>query len=263
MRKDRTRYYREFTDDFVTSKDQNTKVPSDYEYIRESFSERFRSGLTYGLAIVLGYVYCKLILRVRFVNRRAFSATKGQGAFIYANHTQPVGDVVLPAFACFPRRIYTVVSPANLGIPFIGRQLPYLGALPIADTAGGMKRFTSAMEHRLSQKKIITIYPEAHVWEYHKDIRPYSDASFRYPVKFNAPVFCLTVTYQQSRVFRRPRTTVYVDGPFYPDTTLPPRARAAKLHSSIYECMCQRSKNSTCEYIRYRRAEAGEETSVS
>lgn len=249
----RVRYYSDFSQDFVESKEQNTKLPEDYRYVRDGFFQCLRSAFTYGCALLFGVFFCPFHLHTKYVNRKAFKAVKGQGAFIYANHTQPVGDVVLPAFACFPRRIYTIVSPANLGIPFIGKQLPYLGALPIADTVGGMKEFQRALEKRIGDKKIVTVYPEAHVWEYCTMIRPYSDSSFKYPVKFKVPCFCMTVTYQKSKFFRRPRTTVFVDGPFYPDESLSVREQTKDLHRRVSECMKSRSKESNYDFIRYEK----------
>ena len=44
--------------------------------------------------------------------------------------------------------------------------------------------------------------------------------------------------------------------PFYPDHSLPPRARAQALRDEIYETMVGRSKESDCEYIRYVKKEA-------
>ena len=48
----------------------------------------------------------------------------------------------------------------------------------------------------------------------------------------------------------------YLDGPFYPDRSLPPRARAQALRDEIYKTMVGRSKESDCEYIRYVKKEA-------
>ncbi|MBQ8000095.1 MAG: 1-acyl-sn-glycerol-3-phosphate acyltransferase [Ruminococcus sp.] len=247
MRKERVRYYKDFTDDFEVAREQDLKLPEDYLYIRN----RFLSEFIYALAIIFGYPFCKLFLHTRYKNRKAFKAIKDEGGFIYGNHTQPVGDVFLPALACFPRRIYTVVSPANLSLPVIGKILPFLGALPLPDTLKGMKSFTQALEQRISENKIVTIYPEAHVWEYCTQVRPFSDASFKYPVKLNKPVYAMTVTYQKRRFGKKPRTTVYIDGPFYADKTLSPRQQAADLHQRVYNRMLSRSRHSSYDYIKY------------
>lgn len=245
------RYYRSFTDDFVETKEQDHKVPEDYPWI----PNWFLSAAVYTGAVLFSSVYLRLGHHVRYKNTKVLRGGRETGAFIYCNHTQPFGDVFLPALPALPGRIYTVVSPANLGIPVIGKILPYLGALPLPNTLQGMKRFTAAMEQRLEQGRYITIFPEAHVWEYYTGIRPYTHAAFKYPVKYQKPVYCMTVTYQKRKLGKKPKATVYIDGPFYPEKELSPKAQAQHLRDQVYTCMTQRSKNSNCDYIRYEKAE--------
>ncbi len=240
----RVRYYRSFSDDFVESADQRYALPEEYCWVREDGWSRVLSAVIYGTAFVLSSVYCRVFLHVRFKNRRVLRQTKQTGAVIYANHTQPVGDVFIPALACSPNRIYTVVSPANFGIPVIGRLLPYLGALPVPDNVRGLKRFSAAVAQRLQQHKCVVIYPEAHVWEYYTGIRPFPETPFKFPVKHGVPVYSMTTTYQRRHFGGRPRATVYIDGPFYPDT-------AVQLRDAVHDRMRQRSRYSTYEYIRY------------
>ena len=243
------RYYSSFTDDFEQTKEQDYKLPEDYKWIRTDIFSKFLSGLTYGLAVILGGIYCKAVLHISFKGRKNLKSVKG-GFFVYGNHTQPFGDVVIPAIGLLPKRIYTVVSPANYGIPFIGKILPFLGALPIADSLHGMKELNKAMETRLNKNHPIVIYPEAHVWEYYTGIRPFADTSFKFPVKFQKPAFAMTVTYRKGKFFKRPVTEVYLDGPFYPSgNTL--KEKTADLHGKIYSQMLKRSENSNYSYIQY------------
>lgn len=255
MKGQKIRHYASFHEDFVQTRDQDCRVPPDYRWVRRDLPYRLLSGLIYGIAIAFATVYCRLFLHIRFENAKAVKEGRKTGAFLYCNHTQPLGDVFTPAIPCLPGRIYTVVSPANLAIPVIGRILPYLGALPIPDSIKGMKEFTAAIEYRVNQGKYVTIYPEAHVWEYYTGIRPFPPASFKYPVKLQKPVYCMTSTYQQRRPGKRPRCTVYVDGPFYPDASLSPKEQTAQLHEQVYDCMVQRSKASNCQYIQYVKRE--------
>lgn len=245
------RYYHSYTDDFSETKNQTYTLPEDYEWAREDLLSRFLAALSYAVAWLFSTVYCRLFLHVRFKNRDILKDTKKTGAFLYGNHTQPIGDVFNPALACLPNRIYTLASPANLGIPVLGKVLPYLGALPIPDSISGMRKLTKAIEHRLEQKRCIIVYPEAHVWEYYTGIRPFSNTSFKYPVKYNAPAFAMTTTYQKRKFSRRPTMTIYFDGPFYPDKNLPAAQQAAQLRDTVYKCMKDRSRHSNCEHIRY------------
>ncbi len=247
MKERPVRYYSSYTQDFVKAKDQDRKVPENYPWL----PGRFLSGLVYAAAILFSQVYLRLILHVRYENKGVLKAARKSGAFLYCNHTQPLGDVFLPALPCLPGRIYTVVSPANLSIPVIGKILPWLGALPVPDTLRGMKQFTAAMEQRLEEGRYIAIFPEAHVWEYCHFIRPYGDAAFKYPVKFQKPVYAMTVTYQKRRWGKRPQATVYIDGPFSADASLSPKAQAGGLRDQVLRCMQERSRCSNYAYIRY------------
>ncbi len=251
MKKEKVRYYTSFDEDVIESKEQNYKLPEDYKWLRLDVLSRLLSGLVYTFALVFSTVYCRLFLHVRFRNTKILRQMRNSGGFIYGNHTQPVGDVFNPALAAFPIRIYTIVSPANLGIPFIGKILPYLGALPIADNVKGLKKLNEAIEYRLSQNRCVVIYPEAHVWEYFKDIRPFGDASFKFPAKYDKPVFSMTATYQNRKYGRKPKMTVYLDGPFYADKSKSLKNQAIDLRNQVEEKMKERSCLSNCEYIKY------------
>lgn len=247
------RYYSSFADDFEQSANQNFKLPNDYQWVRTDLVSVFLSGLIYGLAVIFGGAYCRFFLHMKVKGRKNLKSVKG-GFFIYGNHTQPVGDVFIPALCVLPKRIYTVVSTANYGIPVIGRILPFLGALPIVDSLHGMKELNKAMEQRLKKGHPIVIYPEAHVWEYYTDIRPFPNTSFKFPIKFDIPAFAMTVTYRKAKFFKRPIMEVYIDGPFYPqgDNT---REKTANLHSEIRSIMLERSKNSNYKYVEYIKKE--------
>ena len=253
MKKQKTLYYDSETDDFFASENENFRLPENYQWVKKTVVSRFLSAAVYTLALVFSSVYCRLFLNLRIKNARILKATRKTGAFLYGNHTQPVGDVFNPALAAFPNRIYTVVSPANYALPVIRKILPYLGALPLPDFIKDMKNFTDAIEYHLSQKRCITIYPEAHVWEYYTGIRSFSESSFKFPVKYKKPVFTFTATYQKRRFFKRPKLVLYLDGPFYPPSHLTAREQAKHLRDKVYETMKERSRLSDCEYIKYVR----------
>ena len=249
MQKEKILYYNNFETDFFDSGKEYT-LPENYKWIRKDLWSRFLSTVIYTAAFIFSNIYCRLFLHVKIKGAKKVRQVKNTGFFFFGNHTQPVGDVFNPALACFPKRIYTVVSPANFALPVIGKILPYLGALPISDTLHGMKEFYNAMECRIKQNHPIVIYPEAHVWEYYTDIRPFPETSFKFPVKLGVPTFCFTTTYQKRRFGRKPAITIYVDGPFVVDGKTP-KEKAQKLRDSVFDTMKQRSTESSYAYIKY------------
>ncbi len=239
--------YESFETDFFDDGKPH-ELPEDYEYIRDDFLSKCRAALTYSLAVAFGTIYCRLFLHMKI--KGAYKLRKHKGGFIlYGNHTQPVGDVVIPAVCCFPKRIYTVVSPANFDIPVIGRVLRPLGALPLASTLGGMREFGRALEKRVKKHPII-IYPEAHVWPYYTKIRPFGEGAFKYPDKLGAAAYSMTTTYQKRKLGKKPKMTVYIDGPFYGEGKNA-KERAICLCDAIYAEMTEKSKNSNYCYIEY------------
>ncbi len=249
MKSREERRYMDFNDDFAQTAKQDYALPEDYRFVRTAFGSRLLSALIYGAALAFSAVYCRLVLHMRVRGCSCLRGVDG-GFYIYGNHTQPFGDVFIPALCVFPRRIYTVVSPANYGIPVIGKLLPYLGALPLVPSLHGYRALLQAMKERLDAGHPIVIYPEAHVWEYYTGIRPFPAAAFAYPVKFDKPAFAMTVTYQKSKLHRRPNMTVFLDGPFY-STGENAKQQEASLHDAVYRTMLERSKASNCAYIRY------------
>ncbi len=249
MTKEKVRYYKSFSDDFEQSRDQNFALKDDYKWIRTDLISKILSAVIYFLAIVFSLLYCRLFLHLRVKGKENLKGVKG-GFFIYGNHTQPIGDVFTPALCVLPRRIYTVVSTANYGIPVIGKILPFLGALPIVNSLHGTKELQKAMQYRLNHNHPIVIYPEAHVWEYYTEIRPFNRTAFKFPVKFQKPAFAMTVTYKKSKIFKRPVMEVFLDGPFYPEGETQ-KQMAENLHNEIFKVMTKRSKNSNFDYIKY------------
>ena len=244
------RYYESYGDDFEKSANQNFQLPENYKWVRNDLLSKFLSRLIYGLAVSLGGAYCRFFLHVRIKGRDKLKGQKG-GFFIYGNHTQPIGDVFIPAVCALPKRIYTVVGTANYGIPVVGKILPFLGALPIVDSLHGIKELNKAVKKRIEDRHPVVIYPEAHVWEYCTEIRPFPDTSFRFPVKLNKPAFAMTVTYKKSKLFKKPTAQVYLDGPFYPQGDSD-KEKTKNLHEAVVLAMQERSKKSDCQYIVYK-----------
>lgn len=246
--KERIRYYKSFDDDFFAD-GESVSTPEGYKWIRRDALSAVISAVIYSLAITLGTLYSRLFLHMHVKGARKLRQHKG-GFFLYANHTQPIGDVVNPGLVCFPKRVYTVVSPANLALPVLGKILPYLGALPIPDSLGGMRDFSKAIKERADSGHPVIIYPEAHLWEYYTGVRPFNSTSFSFPVRNEKDSFVMTSTYQKRRFGKRPRLTVYIDGPFVGEGDNP-RVRSASLERAVTECMTRRSRESNCEYIKY------------
>ncbi len=242
--------YKSLTDDFFDDGSEH-KLPENYTYIKNDRFSKFKAGLAYGIALIYANIYCRLCLHIKIKGVEKLRKEKG-GFFIYANHTQPIGDVFTPALATFPKRIYTVVSPANFDLPVIGKLIFSLGALPAPSKLKNMKKFREAINQRIKEGHAVVIYPEAHVWPYYTGIRPFSESSFMLPYDTDAPVYVMTSVYKKRKLSKKPKIEVYINGPIYSEgKTI--KEKAVDLQDKAYGIMLKNSEMSSCEYIKYKR----------
>ncbi len=258
---ERVFYYASTEDDPIQTDEQKkthnkVELKDGYVFIRKNPFVKLYSFVLYRVFKLFIRFYVKFYLHAKIENRKVLKAAKKTGYVIYANHTHPFHDCFTPAIVA-DRHIYTICSPANLGIPFIGKLLPYLGAMPLGKNPEQKAEFNDAIDYRLKQKNCLVIYPEAHVWPYYTKIRefPAGDRSFKYPVRNNIPIFTMTTTYHKSKKKNkaRPDIKVYMDGPFYPDPKLSDDENRAKLAKEAYDSMVKYSKRSSYEYFQYRK----------
>lgn len=256
-KQERIRYYSDFDFDFEETKNQNYRLSEEYVWVRRKKKQKIFDSLLYRFAHLVSGIWCRVYLRMK-IHKNDILWSSREGGFIFANHTQPVGDVFIPAHIT-RKRVRTVVSPANFGIPVIGKLLPALGALPVPREIARLKRLEDAIVEYTSKGNMVVIYPEGHVWEYCSEIRPFSETAFMYPVKIEKPSFSLTTVYKNTKFRKKPKLHLYVDGPFYPDKSLPRRERHRELCQRVKKQMEERIAEGDSEYVKYiYRGEKGE-----
>ena len=248
---EKTFYYNDFTDDVVESRDQDYALPDDYEWVRKGWWNKVKYALAYALAFILAEVYLRLVLRAHFHSRKLLREYRKEGYFVYGNHTQPVGDPFIPIVGCLGRRVFGLAGTANLGVPVFGKLLPYMGALPVTATRIGQQKLSEAITTRIGEGKVVFMYPEAHVWPYYTQIRPFSNAAFHYQQQLEKKGFTLTTVYRKPKFGKRPRIDIYADGPFVPDKGLKPREQRQQLHDEVMASMQKHASLSDYEYVEY------------
>lgn len=247
-------YNNELDDEVINNSPKQRKIDKNYKYTHKNWFYKLISLFTYNcIAKPLAWICFKLIRRIKYKNKKVLKQFKKGGYFIYANHTDMFSDALSPAIICCPKTPRIIINSANLNAPVVGPFTPMWGGLPLPDTIEATKNFYSAIELSLNKNAPVVIYPEAHLWPYYTKIRPFTHLSFRYPVKYNKPVFTFTTTFHKRKFSKKPRLDIYVDGPFYPDSTLAPKESQQKLRNECYEKMCERSKLNTYEYVKYER----------
>jgi 1-acyl-sn-glycerol-3-phosphate acyltransferase len=242
-------YSDEVNDDFGDIGIDIQPLPENYKYYSNNPLRVLRKFFFYRCLVTpITWVYNKLIRHISYKNKKCMKGYKNRGCFMYGNHTAFICDAFNPTYIAYPRWADIVVAEATTSVKGIRWLVSDLGALPIPSNLHKMSQFTQAIERAINKKHWVAIYPEAHIWPYYAGLRNFLPVSFRYPVKLNTPVFSYTMTFQKRKHSKKPKITVYVDGPFFPDTTLPIKQSAQKLRDEVYTAM----KARTDEYSTYQ-----------
>lgn len=244
-----TVYFEDESTDFFPSDKPPRQIDGNYRYVSKNPFGILGSLLLYRLVFLpIGYFHSKVSLSEKIIGKEKLRAVRG-GYFIIGNHTHKTLDAFSPSLISFPRRAFVVVDPKNLDIPVLGGLLPGLGAIPLPTSHTGVRGYFSAIERRISEGAAVTIYPEAHLWPYYSGIRDFSAEALTPIIRTGAPAFSATRVYSYDG--GRLRASVYIDGPFYPDQSLPRREAKAKLRDELISAMRSRSESSAAEPVKY------------
>lgn len=245
-------YHNELDDEVINNSLNKKKIDKNYKYIHKNLFYRFFSFVSYNfIAKPIAWFCFKFIKQVKYKNKQILKNFKKGGYFIYSNHVDMFSDALSPALICSSKKPNIIISSANLNTPIVGRFTPMWGGLPLPDTIEATKNFYSAIEHSLTKNNPVVIYPEAHLWPYYTKIRPFSHVSFRYPVKYNKPIFTFTTTFHKRKFNKKPRLEIYIDGPFYSNKELTEKEQQIELRNKCYNTMCERAKLNTYEFVKY------------
>lgn len=260
MRKKVLYYTDELRDDFGNTVKRLRPLPADYTYAKRDPFSRFASFFLYRvLARPVVWVYVKVKFRHRFVGKTALCKEKG-GSFVYKNHVLVAGDAFLPHVISAQKRSYILTGKEANSLRPILPLLRALGNIPLGQSRAQSVSMLRCMRRRIGEGASITVYPEAHIWPYYTQIRPFPADSFHYPVSLQAPVYCATTCFQKKRFGKTPRAVTFIDGPFYPEAGKSRAENAAYLRNKCYETMCARAaEHSTYAAYEYRKKEKTDE----
>ncbi len=249
-------YSDEINNDFAGTDIQRCTVGEEYRYVHSGFLWQICAFVLYYMfAFPIVWFFERVLLGVRFVNKKAVKAYRKTPYFLYGNHSGWY-DAYTPHMISLPRKCCTVVSADTVSIKGIRTVVEMLGAIPVPTGFRGMKAFTEAIDHRHKTCNI-AIFPEAHIWPYYTGVRPFSDTSFSYPAKHKCPVFAFFTAYTAPKgilsFLRKANMTVYVSDPIFPEEGLSEREARKDLRDKVYRFMLEMSEKSNYSVYEYRK----------
>lgn len=256
-KKQKVVYYSDpLNDDFAGTNIKKKPFPKKYKYIHRHnvFWSVLSFTLYYFIAFPILWLVGKIGYGVKVKGKKNLRILFRRGVFFYGNHTQIADAWLTQCFITNPKRSYVLADSDAISIPFIRPIVSLLGCLPMPDL-DHKEAFEEAIRHRYAQKRAIAIFPERHIWPYCTHIRPFPDDSFVYPASLGAPVVAFCVTYRKPHFLakhRRPKMTVHVSRPIYPDLKKSIPERKKELRDAVYEYMLDySSEEENIEYISY------------
>ena len=240
-------YYESFSDELVKNSNQDYKLKDNFKWIHTNIFYIFISYIVYLFFVLVGFIYLKVYYRIKFVNKKIIKKYKKY--YIYSNHVLEIGDPFIPLVSNFPRRSFTLVNPANLGVPVIGKLIPMVGGIPIPDNVHDIVKMRDGMKYHLDNNRCIVVFPEAHVWPYCNFIREFPKTSFRFPIEDEVPTFVYTTTFKKTKFRKIPKVIVNISGPFY-GVGNTNKEKITSLHDQVFKEMKKNSINSY-EFIKY------------
>lgn len=245
-------YYSDpLNDDFAQKENSGYTTPEKYKYKTSKINYFFTSIVYHLLVIPIAFFISKFSVGLKIYGRKNLKGLKS-GFYVYANHTTTI-DPFYPALAIWPRRSYCVGNPVISRFVGVKGIIKMVGGIPVPTTLNSMKKFMNLQKSILKRKDAILIYPEAHIWMYYNSVRLFKDNSFKYPVKYDTPVVCVTTVFRTpKKEGKAPKISIYVSKPIYPDSSLDSKERATNLRDKAYkELLDTTIKNHSYEYIKY------------
>lgn len=249
-------YQNEQNDEVVHFKLKKTKINDKYKYFNNNILYRISAWLSYNfIALPITFLKYKVINHVKVHNKKTLLSCQKEGCFIYSNHTNQYLDAIFPAIICYPKKPHIICSSDNVSIPIIGKLNKMWGAIPVPDTIIASKNFNKKIELEVNKHNPIVIYPEAHLWPYYTKIRNFSAVSFRFPIKFNKPIFVFTTIYKKKKVGKKPKIEIFIDGPLYFNDKIEPKIAQKELRDAVFNKMKERAKNSNYNFCIYEKGD--------
>ena len=251
----KTIYYHDLVnDDFAVNRTKNYQINDDFKYIHKNIFFRFFSFILYHIiAIPIFFFILKIKYRVKVYNKKAIKPLKKTGYFVYMNHTQNIIDAFMNQTLLFKKKGYLIANNSVYSLKGIKTIVNMLGCLPTPNNMVQSKKLFDAIKYYIDKNKIVVVLPEAHIWPYYNDIRPFLDHGFIFPATLNKPIVTATVVYRKNKNENKPPyISIYVSNPIYPKSNVSIKENQQYLRDESYKFMKEMvTKNNSYEFVHY------------
>lgn len=218
-------------------------LDENYPYLQKGFWWRVQRAVTWVLYNGVISWLLRITHGLRIYGKENLKKHKKElenGAITIANHVFE-WDTLCLTVALHARPFHFPAWAGNLVGPN-GPLIRMVGGIPIPDSIKAMKVFKAAMEEVLESKTWVHYFPEAAMWYFYPDIRPFKKSAFQYAVRYNRPVVPFAFSFRPRKGItkwftKKPWVDLHVGEPLFPDHSLTTVAATKKLQEEAYHIM--------------------------
>ncbi|MCK9234076.1 MAG: 1-acyl-sn-glycerol-3-phosphate acyltransferase, partial [Acholeplasmataceae bacterium] len=128
-----------------------------------------------------------LVFGFKVRNKKKLKENKKSGHIFISNHIHPLDSFLIGTYL-FPKRAYFTMLESNLGLPFIGKLMRFLGGVPIPTKRAQLANFETEMGIALKKKHFVGFFPESALKPYHPSIRNFKKGAIHFALKMEVAI---------------------------------------------------------------------------
>ena len=236
-----------FDEDVEADPPSKVLMPEDINYLSKSISQKLKTALAYTIArrFVNNLIDEKKLIIKEIKGLEHFKKLNS-GAVITCNHFNAFDSFAIQlayeAAEQPERTFYRVIREGNYtSFPgFYGFLMRHCNTLPLSSNRETLKKFTSAVETRLSEGHFVLVYPEQSMWWNYRKPKPLKTGAYMFAAKSGVPVLPCFITMQDSDIMGEDgyfvqEYTIHIAPPIYPEDGLNYRKNTVKMMNKNYE----------------------------
>lgn len=220
----------------------------DFPYYRKDFWYNFGRAIVEFIIMTVGIIFVKLKFGLKVLNKDNRKALKKmikkkEGVITIANHIYDE-DYVTIRRALIPHMGYISMWKNN-HLRRIGWIIRLAGSIPVPkNDSSATLAMMRAVDKCLQDGNWFHIYPEASMFYYYEDVRPFVDGAFVFAVRNNKPIVPMAFSYRPAKGLYKlwkkkgaPLINLNFGTPIYPNNDLPMRERITDLNNRCHDAV--------------------------
>lgn len=206
---------------YQTIKAKPVKLKDNYDYFTlKWYKKPFKYLIIFIIIVFLKVIIGPIFFGFKVINKKTLKEAKKEktGYIFISNHIHPL-DAFLTGAAIFTKRFYFTMLMTNLGIPFVGKLLKFLGGAPIPENRNHLRDFKKDMQTVLKKGAWVAVYPESVLKPYCDTIRPFEKGAIRFALDNNVNILPMVYVFKKPSGFyklykRKPLLHLHILKPY-------------------------------------------------